>query len=96
MRDGCEMLGTRRAEREGDAMRIVSGFKIGWKWGSAHPSHERFMDEPAARSAIAKYSETEHVPVENYRIEPCFLLELQTERQPPLHFDLGNPVKVEG
>ena len=77
-------------------IRVVGGFKIGIGLVAANVMPERFLDMEAANAAAVRYSELHNVERKYYRISPCFLLEVQSERGPIVHFDLGNPVVVEG
>ena len=77
-------------------IRVIRGFKIGLKMHPSGDSPERFLDEESANLAIAKHAEANGIVSDYYKVFPCFLLEVQTDRGQPLHFDLGNPVVVEG
>lgn len=75
-------------------LRVVSGYRIGFRWGVPHSSAARFLDESSAKEAIRKQSEIDDIPIDKYIPMTCFLLELQAEKGASLFFDLGSPVSV--
>lgn len=75
-------------------IRVICGFKIGLKMHPSGDSPERFLDEESAKKAIVEHAKRNNIVSSYYRVFPCFLLEVQTDRGEPLHFDLGNPVEV--
>lgn len=75
-------------------IRVVSGYRMGFRWGVPHSSIERFLDEDSTRKAIEKQSEIDDIPVDKYVPLTCHFLEVQNERGEPTYFDLGSPVEI--
>lgn len=76
-------------------IRVVSGFKVGYGLNASTVMPERFLTEESAEKATVRYSELHNIDRKYYRVSSCFLLEVQSERGPVVHFDLGNPVELE-
>lgn len=78
-------------------IRVVSAWKIVNRSGyEFHPGKRWFDEESACKERIHINAELSKRSNEmRFGEEPCFLLEVQTDRGDPIYFDLGSPVDVQ-